>query len=368
MKNSIKAVVFLICGLSQIAGCKKDNVEVSTTLEVMKLGTTDFQASLYGIRGFNQKGNPIITHQNGIMYEWNDVDNSFRKIGPLTPMSAEAFSRVAQDKLGDYYFENGEVYKLNKTSNVWELVSIATGVKDMVANQNGDILVYVDNSINSGLRSFYLKKSNNTQWNKIADKPAVFDQDYPQYNSKPKFLSNSGLAFFNQFNDEGQIDGQGTYSENVLDVNTKTFKKLTDFTDPANFNIINGKSFTCDYISPNGVFYVSRNKNPMGEVYKLNTSLPSPIFEKVTAFDVTFAEENGIAMDIDEIVLNESTGKIKVAIHCYNGFNPHWNLGETKLGTSKLTLKEHDKGQRGVFVSPTGNVFILRGSVFYLWK
>ncbi len=347
-------MVFLICALTQITGCKKVKVEISTTLEVMKLGTTDFYSSLWGIRGFNHKGNPIILAKNGFLYEWNDQDNSFRQLGPTPPLNAE-FAVVAQDGLGDYYIGGGDIYKLNPLTNLWELVSIASGLKGLLANQNGDLLVYINDG---GNESLYMKKSNDMQWSKIIDKPSNID------NISPKFFSNSGVVFFGT---ENRIDGYGSYYDYFLNTKTREFKKLYDASDPANFDALSGAN-TWDYVTPEGIFYVSRKRNPMCVIYKLNSSAPNPVFEKVTEFNLTYAAENNIAMDIDRIVVNESTSKIKVAAHCYNGLSPHWNLGETKNGSTKLTMQEHDGGERQIFVSPNGKVFILRGSFFYLWK
>lgn len=350
-------------------GCKKEKKEKKETLNVLKLGTTDFNASIWGIRGFNIKGNPIIAHSNKYLYEWNDIDNTFNKLGGQQNFSPGDFCYIVQDNLGNYFCQAYDLFMLNKNTDTWDTVKIADGFKSIVANQNGDIVAFVDNSSNGGDQSFYLKKGNETQWQKIADLPSNFNSELPQYRKGPKFLSNTGLLFFNQYNSAGQIDGQGNYSNDVLDINTKTFRKLCDPSHPSNFNYANQYGFSCDYISPQGHLYVGHPANPNLEIYKLDANNPNAVFEKITYFDKTYSKENGIAMDIDLFKINESTGKIKVALHCYNGFNPHWNLGHADIGNSLFTLLEHDAGiNNNIFSSPNGNVFIQKNNTFYLWK
>lgn len=353
--------------------CDNDSI-TQTKLNLQQLGDGNIKPATEGIRGFNHAGAPIFVHSTNFLYELDEKNNFLNKLGSAIPNAVGvANSKIVQDGKGDYYYLAGrqsEVYILNKTTNQWDTAFIAKGYKNiMLANQNGDILVVVNNTTIGGKESYYKKTANSTAWTKIGDKPSNID-----YSAEPQLLTNTGMAFFNYASSSGSVDGAGIYSDIALNTNTGTFEKLFDYSDADNFSATEGylyNAFYCDYVSPNGVFYVVQNPTSgiIANLYKLTTNQLPAKFVKVQELDLTPLEEDGY-LSIRGWKIDEASGTIRIRLSCMKGLYSHKNLGVAKLGgSSTIKILEHEGPQRGLISSPNGIVYIHNWEGYlYKWK
>ncbi len=364
-------MLFAIAFLFVSCNKESDNDE---TLDLLQLGgSSNIVPSDWGVRGFTHAGSPVIHHPTDNLYVWDETNNAFTKLGNMIPDAVKvANSRVAQDAKGDYYYHTGmqgEVYKLNISTNTWEIINPAEGYKNkMLVNKSGDILLYVDNTPTGGKQSFYLKNANATEWVKIIDKPAEIDEM-----AVPSFLTDDGLVYFNYASSPSMIDGSGIYSDNVLDIKTGVFKKLYDSSEPDNFAATEGylyKAFYSDYISNEGVIYVINNNtnSATATVYKLTPNVLPSKFVKVQDLNLNRLEEDGY-LSLRGYKIDEATGKVMMRLSCMKGQYSHKNIGIAKLGSSAIKILQHDGPQRGLISSPNGSVFIQNYQGYiYKWK
>ena len=372
-KKNIFVLLLTITASLFFISCESDSISQSK-LDLQQLGEGNIKPTIWGIRGFNHAGAPIFIHSTNFLYELDEKNNVLNKLGSAIPNAVQvANSRIVQDGKGDYYYLSGrqsEVYILNKSTNQWDTVFIAKGYKNiMVGNQNGDILVVVNNTTMGGKESYYKKMANSNAWTKIGDKPTNID-----YSAEPQFLTNNGIAFFNYASSPGSVDGANIYSDIALNTNTGTFEKLFDYSDADNFSVTEGYSyyaFYCDYITPNGVFYVVQNPTSgvVANLYKLTTDKLPAKFTKVQELDLTPLEEDGY-LSIRGWKIDEASGTIRIRLSCMKGLYSHKNLGIAKLGgSSAIKILEHDGPQRGLISSPNGKVYVHNWEGYlYKWK
>lgn len=373
MKNNIGFSIILLLALSILfITCKKDSAE-NDKLTLLQLGSSNIVPSDWGIRGFNHAGFPIIHHSTDNLYEWDEKDNTFNKLGNTIPNAVQvANSRVAQDAKGDYYYHSGmqgEVYILNKSTNQWDLINIVDGYKNkMLVNKIGDILVFVDNRPIGGKESYYLKASSSSDWVKLIDKPSDIDET-----AVPAFLTDDGLVFFNYASSPAMVDGSGIYSDIVLNTNTGTFHKLFDKSEPDNFPVTEGyvyNAFYTDCITSTGVIYAIINSTTSANaaIYKLTPDVLPAKFVKMQDLDLSRLEEDSY-LSLRGYRINETTGKVKIRVSCMKGMYSHKNIGIATLGSSTLKILEHDGPQRGFVSSPNGTVYVQNWQGFlYKWE
>lgn len=373
MKKNIIIVLLFSVVLTAINSCKKEDGSGSEKIDLQQLGNNNIKPK-DGIKGFNHIGNPIILHELNVLYEYDESSNTFKKLGNVIPNPAgSATAKIVQDGLGDYYYLSsvqGEVFVLNKTTNNWDTVLVAPGYKNqMIANANGDILVYLDNSTIGGVESFYKKSANASNWVKVVDMPA----NNPKV-MVPQFLSNAGLAFFTEPSfPNNALDGEGIYNEVVLNTNTGTFSTLYDKTDPDNFPATIGYNyiaFSCNYVSPDGTFYalVPGQIATKTELYKISSSTIPSKFVKVSDYNHP-PLESGSYITMRGCKVNEATGSVKFRSSCQLGSSSHKNLGTTSTSSSELKVLQHDGPQNQLYSSPNGNVYVYNFEGFiYKWK
>lgn len=374
MSNSTSFLFLLLASITfSFSGCSKSSSS-SGNINLTQLGTGDFKPGTGGIMGFNNKGLPIVHHPNNFLYEWDETNNSFKKIGNEIPNAVTVFSgSIAQDALGVYYYHSGSqghIFKLNTTTNSWDTATIVPGYKNqMLSNAKGDILVYINNTPIGGFESFYKKAANSSTWVKVLDMPAN-----NQNQLIPQFLSNDGLAFFSVSSTVSNgVDGEGIYSDQVLNTNTAKFDKLFDKSDPDNFTVLkayNYTAFNAFYISPDGNFYAMEpaSSGPKTYLYKLSTKTLPGKFVKLNEFNHP-PLETGSYITMRGCKVNESTGQIKFRSSCQFGSYSHKNLGHGAIGDSELEMLQHDGPQNSIYASPTGTVYVLNYEGFlYKWN
>ena len=196
MKSTISFKILTLAAIVSLYVTCKKKADEKAKFELTQLGANNFKPSTWGIRGFTHNGSPIIHHELNYLYELDEANNTFNKIGSIIPNPASvATGKIVQDGLGNYFYHSGtqgEIYILNKTTNKWDTAIIAPGYKNqMIANANGDILVYINNTTFGGIESFYKKAANATNWVKVIDMPINNPNQFA-----PQFLSNNGKAFF----------------------------------------------------------------------------------------------------------------------------------------------------------------------------
>lgn len=372
-KNLSYSILLLFATAFIFVSCNKES-DNDETLDLLQLGgSSNIVPSDWGIRGFTNAGSPIIHHPTDNLYAWDETNNTFTKLGNIIPDAVKvANSRVAQDAKGDYYYHSGmqgEVYKLNISTNTWDLINPVEGYKNkMLVNKQGDILLYVDNTPSGGKQSFFLKNANSTEWVKLLDKPTDVDET-----AVPSFFTVDGLVYFNFASSPAMIDGSGIYSDIVLDIKTGVFKKLFDSSEPDNFAATEGylyKAFYSDYISNEGVIYVINNNtnSATATVYKLTPNVLPSKFVKVQDLNLDRLEEDGY-LSLRGYKVDEASGKIMMRLSCMKGQYSHKNIGIANLGSSGVKILEHDGPQRGLIASPDGSVFVQNyQSYIYKWK
>ncbi|MBK7029204.1 MAG: hypothetical protein IPH45_08305 [Bacteroidales bacterium] len=360
-KNIGLSFILLLATSLLFITCKKDSSDDSK-LDLLQLGNSNIVPSDWGIRGFNHAGMPIIHHPTDNLYEWDEKDNTFNKLGNTIPNAVQvANSRVAQDAKGDYYYLTGlqgDVYILNKSTNQWDLLNIAEGYKNkMLVNNTGDILLYMDNRPIGGKESYYLKASTSSDWVKLIDKPSDIDET-----AVPTFLTDDGLAYFNYASSPATVDGSGIYSDIVLNTKTGTFHKLFDKSEPDNFPVTEGyiyNAFNIDCITSEGVIYaiINSTTSATAAIYKLTPDVLPAKFVKIQDLDLNRLEEDGY-LSLRGYKINEATGKVKIRLSCMKGLYSHKNIGIASLGSSSIKILEHDGPQRGFISGPDGSVFV----------
>lgn len=373
MKKAIIYFLTLTSVTTLLNSCKKDSVN-NDKLELQQLGANNFMPSVWGIRGFNHAGAPIIHHDLNYLYEYDEASNAFTKLGDVVPNSAQiASAKIVQDGLGNYYYHSGnqgDVFILNKTTNEWDTVSIAPGYKyQMVANTNGDILVYINNTTIGGIESFYKKAATATTWVKILDMP--INNPNPM---APQFMNNAGLAFFTQSTaPSSKADGEGGYNDIVLNTNTATFATLYDKSDPDNFPVIepnNYGGFNSFYTSPDGTFYIliTSQVGAKTALYKISSATIPAKFIKVTEYNHPPLHD-GSYITMRGCKVNEATGVVKFRSSCQFGQYSHKNLGVSATSSSELNVLQHDGAQNDLFSSPNGTVYVQNYQGYlYKWK
>lgn len=373
MKNNIGFTIILLLATSLLfITCKKDSAE-NEKLDLLQLGSGNVLPSDWGIRGFNHAGMPIIHHSTDNLYEWDETNNTFNKLGNTIPYALQvANSRVAQDAKGDYYYHSGmqgEVYMLNQSTNQWDLINIVEGYKNkMLVNKIGDILVFVDNRPIGGKESYYLKSANSPDWVKLLDKPAEIDET-----AVPSFLTDDGLVFFNYASSPAGIDGSGIYSDIVLNTKTGMFLKLYDKSDPDNFPVTEGynyNAFYTDCLTSNGVIYsiINSTTSATATIYKLIPDVLPSKFVKMQDLDLARLEEDSY-LSLRGYKIDEATGKVKIRMSCMRGLYSHKNIGIASLGSSSIKILEHDGPQRGFISGPDGSVYVQNWQGYmYKWK
>lgn len=373
IKKTIIYLLILSSVTALLNSCKKDSVN-NDKFELQQLGANNFMPSVWGIRGFNRAGTPIVHHDLDYLYEYDESSNTFTKLGNIVPNPAQiASAKIVQDGLGNYFYHSGnqgEVFVLNKTTNEWDIVSIAPGYKNqMVANTNGDILVYINNTTIGGIESFYKKTATSATWVKVLDMPI----NNPTQMA-PQFLNNTGLAFFTSSNGPAnKVDGEGSYNEVVLNTNTATFTTLYDKTDPENFAVLapnNYGGFNSFHTTPDGTFYIliTTKIGVTTALYKItSTSLPAK-FIKITEYNHP-PLENGSYITMRGCKVNEATGVVKFRSSCQFGLYSHKNLGVTATNSSALKVLQHDGAQNDLLASPNGTVYVHNYQGYlYKWK
>lgn len=347
--------------------CSKKS-DSGASFNLQQMGTEVFN----GIKGFNHKGSPIVHHTLNYLYEWDDASSTFKKLGDIIPNPVMvSSSKIVQDALGNYFYHTGsqgEVFMLNKSTDKWDTALIAPGYKNqMIANANGDILVYIDNTTIGGNESFYKKSANATNWVKILDIPSS-----STLQMAPQFLTNDGLAFFTtSTGPSSSADGEGSYNEKVLNTNTATFTTLYDKTDPDNFPVIapnNYGGFTSFHTTPNGTFYVlvTTKIGVTTALYKISSATLPAKFIKLTEYSHP-PLENGSYITMRGCKVNEATGAVKFRSSCQFGMYSHKNLGVTTTSSSDLKVLQHDGAQNVLLAGPDGTVYV-QNYQGYLYK
>lgn len=371
MKKQIAKLLTVFLIAISLGSCKKDSVETDNiTLE--QLGVNNFNTSVLGIKGFNHLGNPIVYNDLNVLYEYNETNNTFNKLGNTVPNPASiGFAKVVQDGIGDYYYHSGtqgDVYILNKTTNEWDIVTIAPGYKNqMVANANGDILVYINNTTIGGIESYYKKAATSNNWVKVLDMPLNNSNQLT-----PQFLSNTGLAFFVvATNSSMGIDGEGNYNDFVLNTNTGVLSKFYDKTEPENLLVTAPYAYTgfySNYCSADGTFYslVREQNGTKTALYKISSSTIPAKFVKVTEY-YHLPLDDGSTHIIYGCKINESAGVVKFKSSCKFTNYSHHNLGVTSTSSPDVKVLQHDGEQSAIYSSPNGTVYVLRGYLFK-WK
>lgn len=373
MKKVHLIIVLFVAMLAAFSSCNKKKEE-SQKISLEKLGNGDLKPSVYGIRGFNKKGAPIVHHSLNYLYEWDGTAKTFNKLGGVIPNPAQAANgRIVQDALGNYFYHSGsqgDVFMLNKTTNQWDTVAIAPGYKNqMIANTNGDILVYINNTTIGGDQSYYKKSASANNWVKVLDIPASSSQQ-----TAPQFLSNDGRAFFPvSASASSAIDGSGLYNDVVLNTNTGAFEVFYDKADPDNLVALaayNYEGFNSDYTSPNGDFYtlVPASAGAKTALYKISSKTLPAKFVKVTEFSHP-PIESGSYLTIRGCKVNEVTGVVKYRSSCQLGSSSHKNLGVSKTSSTELTMLQHDGVQNELIAGPDGTVYVLEWEGYlYQWN
>lgn len=373
MKKVHLIIVLFVAMLAAFNSCNKKKDE-DQKINLEKLGNGDVKPSVYGIRGFNKKGAPIVHHSLNYLYEWDEAGKTFNKLGGVIPNPAQAANgKVVQDALGNYYYHSGsqgDVFMLNKATNQWDTVAIAPGYKNqMLANANGDILVYINNTTIGGGQSYYKKSASAATWVKVLDIPATSSQQ-----TAPQFLSNEGRAFFPiSASASSAIDGSGIYNDVVLNTNTGAFEVFYDKSDPDNLGVLasyNYEGFNSDYTSPDGNFYTLVLAAAGGKttLYKISSKTLPAKFVKVTEFSHP-PIESGSNLTMRGCKVNEVTGEIKYRSSCQLGTYSHKNLGVSKISSTALTMQQHDGVQNELIAGPNGTVYVLEWEGYlFRWK
>lgn len=373
MKNHIGFSIILLVATSLLfITCKKDSAG-DEKLDLLQVGNGNVLPSDWGIRGFNHAGMPVIHHSTDNLYEWDEANNTLNKLGNTIPYAQQvANSRVAQDAKGDYYYHSGmqgEVYKLNQSTNQWDLINIVDGYKNkMLVNKPGDILLLIDNRPIGGKESYFFKAASSADWVKLLDKPSDIDET-----AVPVFLSDDGLAFFNYASSPAMIDGSGIYSDIVLNTKTGKFLKLFDKSDPDNFPVTEGynyNAFYTDCITAKGVIYVIINSttSATAAMYKLTPDALPAKFVKMQDLDLARLEEDSY-LSLRGYKIDEATGKVKIRVSCMRGIYSHKNIGIASFGSSSIKILEHDGPQRGFISGPDGSVYVQNWQGYlYKWK
>lgn len=373
MKKRYLVLILCVAIVAVLNSCSKKKEE-SQKVSLEKLGNGDLKPSVYGIRGFNKKGAPIVHHSLNYLYEWDEAGKAFNKLGDVIPNQAQAANgRIVQDALGNYFYHSGnqgDVFMLNKVTNKWDTVAIAPGYKNkMIANTNGDILVYIDNTPIGGGQSFYKKSASGNTWAKVLDLPATSTQQ-----TAPQFLNNDGRAFFPvSASASSAIDGSGVYNDVVLNTNTGVFEVFYDKADPENLGVLaayNYEGFNSDHTTPNGDFYtlVPASTGAKTALYKISSKTLPAKFVKVTEFSHP-PIESGSYLTMRGCKVNEVTGSIKYRSSCQLGSSSHKNLGVSKITSTELTMQQHDGVQNELISGPDGTVYVLEWEGYlYQWK
>lgn len=373
MKKTIICFLIISSVATLLDSCKKKSGN-NDKLELQQLGANNFKPSVWGIRGFNHAGAPIIHHELDYLYEYNEASNGFTKLGNIVPNPSQiANAKIVQDGLGNYYYysgNQGDVFILNKTTNEWDTVSIAPGYKNqMLANSNGDILVYINNTTIGGTESFYKKAATATTWVKVLDMP--MNNPNPM---APQFMNNAGLAFFPLTTSaSGKVDGEGGYNDMVLNTNTAKFATLYDKSDPANFPVIepnNYVGFNSFYTSPDGTFYIliSSQTGAKTALYKISSATIPAKFVKLTEYNHPPLHDGSYVI-MRGCKVNEATGVVKFRSSCQFGQYSHKNLGVSATNSSELNVLQHDGAQNDLFSSPNGTVYVHNyQGLLYKWK
>lgn len=371
MKKQIIFLLILASVATILNSCKKNSSD-NNKLDLQQLGNSFMPSA--GIKGFNHAGSPIVHHSSDLLYEYNESNNTFSKLGNTIPApSFIATAKIVQDGSGNYYYHSGvqgDIFILNKTTNNWDTVNIAPGYKNqMVANTNGDILVYINNTTIGGFESFYKKAAASTTWTKVLDMPASNPNQMA-----PQFLNNAGLAFFTTSTGPSSLpDGEGSYNDVVLNTNTATFATLYDKTDADNFPAIASSGyggFNSFHTTPDGTFYVlvTTKVGVTTALYKISSATLPAKFIKLTEYSHPPLED-GSYITMRGCKVNEATGVVKFRSSCQFGMYSHKNLGVTATNSSGLEVLQHDGAQNILLASPNGTVYVQNYQGYlYKWK